>query len=121
MIRKQGDYAQAEGYFQESLALARQLGVPEITSTVLYEYGNLYLDRQQAKIAEANFLEILSTVSEGDQDLKALAQYGLARSALIQGNTNEAWKLGDMSVTTLEEIGHRHAQEVRAWLDSIGR
>lgn len=121
MLRKQGGYAQAEGYFRESLALARQLGVPEITSTVLYEYGNLYLDRQQTKTAAANFLEILATVSEGDQDLKALAQYGLARSALMQGNTNEAWKLGDMSVTTLETIGHRNAQEVRGWLDSIER
>jgi len=121
MIRKQGDHAQAEAYFQESLVLARQLGVPQITSTVLYEYGNLYLDRQQTKIAEANFLEILSTVSEGDQDLRALAQYGLARSAYAYGNANDALKLGDMSVTTLEGMGHRHAQEVRAWLDSIGR
>jgi len=121
MIRKQGDYAQAAVCFQESLVLARQLGVPQITSTVLYEYGNLYLDRQQTKIAEANFLEILSTVSEGDQDLQALAQYGLARSAYAYGNTNEALKLGDMSITTLEGMGHRHAKEVRAWLNSIGR
>ena len=119
MIRKQGNHVQAEAYFQESLALARQLGVPQIISTVLYEYGNLYLDRQQLKTAEASFLEVLATISEGDQDLMALAQYGLARSALAQGNTNDAWKFGEMSVTALEGMGHRDAKEVRGWLDSI--
>lgn len=119
MIRKQGNHAQAEAYFQESLGLARQLGVPQIISTILYEYGNLYLDQQQVKIAEANFLEVLTTISEGDQDLMALAQYGLARSALAQGNTDDAWKFGEMSVAALEGMGHRDAKEVRGWLDSI--
>ena len=116
---KRGNYAQAETYFQESLALARQLGVPQIISTVLYEYGNLYLERQQIKTAEASYLEVLDTISEGDQDLMALAQYGLARSALARGNTGDAWKLGEISVIALESMGHRDAKEVRSWLDSI--
>lgn len=119
MVRKQGNYAQAENYFQESLTLARQIGIPQITSTTLYEYGNLYLERQQIKIAEESFLEVLATISEEDQDLMALAQYGLARSALARGNTGDAWKLGEISVIALESMGHRDAKEVRSWLDSI--
>ncbi|HKF37314.1 MAG TPA: tetratricopeptide repeat protein, partial [Ktedonobacteraceae bacterium] len=45
--RKQRNYIQAELYLQEGLTLARQLGIPQITANTLYEYGNLYLDKQQ--------------------------------------------------------------------------
>ena len=117
--RKQGDFSQAEVYFLESLALARQLGRPEMTSHALYEYGNLYLNQQQIEKAEVSFREMSTTVSEGDQDLLALAYFGLARTAAIQGNLLEARRLGEMSVTTLENMGHRTSQEVRNWLDTL--
>lgn len=119
MIRKQGHYEQAEIYFHESLLLARQIGIPQITSSILYEYGNLYLDRQQIKAAEAAFREILITISEEDQDLLALAQYGLSRVTLTQYNIAEARKLGEASVKALEGMGHRSAKEVRGWFDLI--
>ncbi|MBV9711605.1 MAG: hypothetical protein JO011_11940, partial [Ktedonobacteraceae bacterium] len=56
----------------------------------------------------------------GDQELFALAQYGLARVAAYRGNTEEARRLGEGSVTVLEAMGHRNAQEIRRWLTSIG-
>jgi len=115
----QGRYTQAEAYLQESLAMARQIGRPQIISNTLYAYGNLYLHWQQIEAAQTTFREMLTTVSEGSQDLVALAQYGLARAAMAQGNIEEAWKFGKVSVTTLEVMGHRTAQEVRDWLNSI--
>lgn len=118
-LRKQGNYTQAEDYFQESLLLARQLGRSEMTSHALYEYGNLCLNQQETAKAEVSFHEMLDTISVGDQDLLALAQFGLARIAAIQGNFLEAWKLGEVSATTLEGMGHRTAPEVRNWLNTI--
>ena len=115
--RKQGKYTQAERYFQEGLALAQQIGIPQITSNALYEFGNLYLDKQQTDAAAASFSEMLLTAPEGSQDLIALAQYGLARAA-AQNDIQEARKLGERSVATLEAMGHRNAKEVRDWLDS---
>jgi tetratricopeptide (TPR) repeat protein/transcriptional regulator with XRE-family HTH domain len=116
--RKRGNYAQAKTYLQESLALAQEIGVPQMTANILCEYGNLYLDEQDAEAAELSFREMLSMISEGDRDLIALAQYGLARSAFIQGHINEARRLGEVSLTTLKVIGHRKAIEVNNWLDS---
>lgn len=118
-LRKQGNYRQAEDYLQESLALARQLGRPDMISHALYEDGNLSLNRQQVEKAEASFHEMLTTVSEGDDDLLALANYGLARTAAAKSNFLEARKFGEMSVMTLEEMGHRNAKEVRDWLDTL--
>ncbi len=117
---KQGNNRLADEYFQEGLSTARQLGRPQITANVLYEYGNFYLDQQQVESAEAIFQEILTTIREGDQDLIALAQYGLARVNASKGNIQEARKLGEASVTSLETLGHRNAEQVRDWLASIG-
>ena len=117
---KQGNNRLADEYFQEGLSTARQLGRPQITANVLYEYGNFYLDQQQVEAAEAIFQEILTTIREGDQDLIALAQYGLARVNASKGNIQEARKLGEASVTSLETLGHRNAEQVRDWLASIG-
>ena len=118
-LRKQQSYVRSEMYFLEGLNLARQIGRPQITANALYEYGNLYLDQQQLEAAEAAFREVLSTTPEGSQDLIALAQYGLARVAAARGNTHEVQRLGEASVTALVAMGHRNAQEVRDWLNSL--
>ncbi len=118
-LRKQGNYPQADLSFQEVLTLAQQLDRPEITSAALYEYGNLYLVQQRENAAETCFQKMLSAIPEGSQELLALAHYGLARTAALQGNFDEALRLGEESVTALEEMGHRTAQEVRSWLDTI--
>ena len=118
-LRKQGNYPQADLSFQEVLTLAQQLDRPEITSTALYEYGNLYLVQQRENAAETCFQKMLSAIPEGSQELLALAHYGLARTAALQGNFDEALRLGEESVTALKEMGHRTEQEVRSWLDTI--
>jgi len=114
--RKDNNYQLAEKYLQESIVLAKQIGIPQIVSYSLYEYGNLYLDQKMARIAEENFNEMLATAPAGGQDLIALAEYGLARVANINGNQQEARVLGEKSATKLANMGHRNALEVQSWL-----
>jgi tetratricopeptide (TPR) repeat protein/DNA-binding XRE family transcriptional regulator len=116
---KQGNYAQAKRYLQESITLSQQIGVPQITANALYETGNLHLDQQHIKAAERSFRTMLATVPEGNQDLVALAQFGLARAKAAQGKVQDALKLGEGSRAALEVTGSHKAKEVREWLHSM--
>jgi tetratricopeptide (TPR) repeat protein/transcriptional regulator with XRE-family HTH domain len=117
-MTKQGMYSQAEVYIQESLQLARQIDRPQMIAGALYECGNVYLAQNNVEGAQNAFNEMLTVITEGDH-LIALAQYGLARIAMFQGNHAEALKLGTTSLGILETIGYHGAQEVRQWLASI--
>ena len=119
LTQKQGNYEKATEYLLESLNLAREINLPRIICVCLYEYGNVYLQQQLLPEAEAAFNKMFASVPEGDQELLALVQYGLARVALAESNFIEAQKLGVASVTVLEAIGHRNAQEVRSWLNIL--
>ncbi len=114
--RKQGNYVQAEIFLQEGLKIAGELGIPQVIANILYELGNLYLDMQQIEAAYKIFSEMQDIIREGDQELVALSQYGLARVALAKNNREEAHRLGAMSLASLEAMGNRNASEVRDWL-----
>ncbi|HZU66157.1 MAG TPA: tetratricopeptide repeat protein [Ktedonobacteraceae bacterium] len=116
---KQGNYVQAEAYLQESLELAHQIGNPLLIANALYESGMLYLHWQKREKAEARFHEMLTTIPEGDQELAAQAQYGLAIAAAASGNIFEARKRGEASLKVLEAMGHRTVKEVRSWLETL--
>jgi tetratricopeptide (TPR) repeat protein/transcriptional regulator with XRE-family HTH domain len=118
VVQKQGNYRQAQEYLLESLALARKIGIPQITANALYEYGNLCLAQEQLVTAKTSFLEMREMVPGNSQDLIALSQYGLARIAAVQGNREEARKLGEESANMLEKIGHQGAEEIKRWLSS---
>ena len=83
LAQKQGNYTQAGIYLLESLKLAQQISRPRMICVCLYEHGNLYL-QQAIEAAEIAFNEMLTSIPEGDQELFALAQYGLARVALLR-------------------------------------
>ncbi len=117
--RKQGDYVRAEDYLQEGLKIAWEIGTPLIIANILYELGNLYLDKKQVDVAYDTFSEMQDTIREGDQELIALSQYGLARVAAVQNNIEEAHRLGAMSLELLEAMGNRNSIEVRAWINTI--
>ena len=117
--QKQGKNVQAKTYLQEGVDIARQIGTPQITANALYEYGNLHLEQQQIETAYETFCEMQDTIREGDQELVALSQYGLARVAIAQNNIEEARRLGTMSVESLEAMRNRNSIEVRAWLNTI--
>lgn len=117
--RKQGDYDAALLYLQDGLALARQIGIPSLLCLVLYEWGCLCLDQHQLEEASSTFQEILALLPNGSQALTALAHYGLARTAHMNGSFQEARRLGEMSVAILEKVGHYNTSEVKEWFLSI--
>jgi tetratricopeptide (TPR) repeat protein/transcriptional regulator with XRE-family HTH domain len=119
MNRKHGDYIGAAIYIQEALQTARQTNRPFVVCTALYEAGKIYLDQNDVQAAERAFRELLATAPKGSQDLIALAQYGLAAAAAVQGRIEEARQLGQSSLSTLEAMGHRDVPEVRQWLEAI--
>ena len=66
-----------------------------------------------------HFAKMQDTIREGDQELVALSQYGLARVAAAQNNIEEARRLGEMSLASLEAMGNRNTNEVREWLNTL--
>ena len=117
-LQKQTKFIQAEKYLKQGLDLVIQIGIPQMVSNALYELGNLYLNQLLLQIAEEHFNKMLNVTPEGNQDLIALAQYGIARIAAIQGKLSEAQTLGETSLATLKAMGNRNAIDVRNWLDS---
>ncbi len=118
-IRKQGRFEEAEAHLREALMIAKQLGIPQITCNILNECGDLSLSQNRLDTAETYFNEVLITAPEGDQDVTALARYGLAQVAATRGIILKARKLGGESLTSLEAMGHRSASEVRDWLENL--
>jgi hypothetical protein len=95
------------------------LSVPQIIANVLYEMGDFCLEQLQVEKAESIFREMLTTLREGDQDLIALAQFGLAQVAAARGDVLQARRLAETSLGALRTREHRNASEVQDWLDTL--
>ena len=105
--RKQGHYNEAKPYLQESLALANQISRPRIICVVLCELGNLSLSEGNTDLANEYFKKMLERIPSGDQELLALAYYGLARVCALQGDRENARAYGNKSITIFEIMEHR--------------
>ena len=86
--------------------------------TVLCELGDLFLSLGNTEKAFASFQRMRGLIPSGEQELLALAHYGLARVCAAQGNTENARVHGNESVTIFEAMKHRQAIEVRGWIES---
>jgi tetratricopeptide (TPR) repeat protein len=118
VTRQQGRYNEAQSYLQESLALANQVNRPRIICVVLCELGNLSLSEGKTDLAGEYFKKMLDLSSSGDQELLALAYYGLARVYALQGDRENAGLYGNKSVAMFEAMEHRKIVEVRSWIKS---
>jgi tetratricopeptide (TPR) repeat protein/transcriptional regulator with XRE-family HTH domain len=121
LARKRENYVQAHAYLEESLALSYQVEQPEATACVLYEYAELHFDLQLVQEANELFLAMRRISPPGNQKLFALAQYGLARTLVAQGNLFEAREVGTESAEIFAAMQHRKAQEVRLWVEDLNR
>lgn len=117
--RQQGNYVQAHAYLEESLALSQQVEQPQVAACVLYEYAELHFDLQLIPEAKELFLTAGRMIPPGNQELFALAYYGLARTLAAQGNLAEAREIGTESAEVFESMRHRKAEEVRLWLEEL--
>jgi tetratricopeptide (TPR) repeat protein/transcriptional regulator with XRE-family HTH domain len=112
-------YEQAADYFQEALQLARQVADIWLLGAVLAEYGELALKQQRLDEAFAVFDEALTISAKGNQEVVALARYGLARVAAARGDTAAAHAQGTASLALLESMGNRMTEAVKSWLQTI--
>ncbi len=116
--RKQGHYGEAKPYLQESLALANQISQSRIICAVLCEFGDLSLSEGSTGLADVYFKKMLEQIPSGDQEMLALAYYGLARVCALQGDRENARLYGSKSITIFEAMEYRKAAEVRDWMKS---
>jgi hypothetical protein len=68
--------------------------------------------------AEKAFNQMIKSLPSGDQELFALAYYGLARVWALQGDRENARLYGNRSVTIFETMGYRKLAEVKDWMKS---
>lgn len=117
----QGDYPQANRYFEENLAFARTIGAPRYIYTVLLDRGEIHLKYQQLDAARAAFHEVLLQEKSPDRELElaANALYGLARIAHAQGQIADAIRLAQESEAAFTAIEHHKATKVREWRQSL--
>jgi tetratricopeptide (TPR) repeat protein len=116
--RKQGHYNEAKPYLQESLALANQVSRPDIICSVLCELGDISISEGNTGQADEYFGKMLEQIPSGDQQLLALAYYGLARVCALQGDRENARSYGNKSVALFEAMEHQNLAEVRDWMKS---
>jgi tetratricopeptide (TPR) repeat protein/transcriptional regulator with XRE-family HTH domain len=116
--RLQGHYKEAKAYLQESLALANQESQPHIMCPILCELGDNSLSEGNIGLAGDYFKKMLEHIPPGNQELLALAYYGLARVCVLQGDGETARLYGDKSVMIFETMEHEKVAEVREWMKS---
>lgn len=116
---RQKRYDAARGYMQEALQIARQIGDTWLLSAILVEWGELALEEQRLNDAAAAFDEALALSAKGNQEMVALARYGLARVAAARGDRAAAWQQGKESLALFESMGNRQTEEVKSWLLTI--
>ncbi len=120
-IGGEGNYDQANGYFYESVGLARRYGFAWEIAAALTVWGFLHLKYHRLDAAAGTFDYILTHehTTQRDPQFIAMAQYGLAQIAMRRGNIEEACRLGQECLTGFEAIGHYWAAKVKDWLYSL--
>jgi len=112
-----GDTVQAQTYAQESLREAHNLGNPQILSNIYLAVGEAYALQHQWQKAEEAFCEAQTRAPKEHRELRLKTLFALARVASAKGEREGAKRLGEMSLTIAEVIGHRLAPAIRAFLE----
>ncbi|MBS1517821.1 MAG: tetratricopeptide repeat protein [Bacteroidetes bacterium] len=108
ITRFQGDYKQAEKYYNDCLILSRELGDIPITAASLNGLGNVALDLKNYKLAKQYYLESLDLRRQtGDKDIIANSFNNLGNVAFILENYDECLKFYEESLKLKREIGDK--------------
>ena len=116
-FEEQDQFEQAERYFNESLAIMRQLGDRQGEGIALFNIGNTHLYRNQLESAAQQFeqsLRLSKTVNDHEGHSDALIQ--LAAIAEQQQNIQQRQKL----LTEAAAILRRNNIPVTGWLQENG-
>jgi len=110
----------AEAFFDEALTLARTMHHRWYSSVVQNERGDHFLRRKNFELAAATFQEALDTSRQsGLREQIAIALYGLAQTAALQGDPTHAARLCRESLEIFDALKHRQAQLAREFLSRL--
>jgi hypothetical protein len=102
---------------QEALLLAIQIEKPIYICEAYCLLGHIALMHQQFEKAFDFFSEMMPKAPSGLQRLKAESLYRLALVSSAKGEPQKAKELGDRAHALMVEIGGRHTEEVRQWIE----
>jgi tetratricopeptide (TPR) repeat protein len=120
-LTMQGHYDDADGFLMTSLMLAHNMRRPWLETYAYAVWGGCYLQREEVDRARDMFDEGLRIAERlGARPYAAMALFGLARVAGLQGDAIAARALGERSFRMFDEIGHVRRKVVRAWLETVG-
>ncbi|HEX6387335.1 MAG TPA: tetratricopeptide repeat protein [Anaerolineae bacterium] len=115
-----GDDTQAEAYYEEALGLARAIGHRWQIGRVLSEMGELQVAQSETDAAMTSFRELFELARIlHSQELVAVALYGLARAAALEGELIRAREYAEESLDTFIAIGHYKVHEIKEWLAEL--
>ena len=115
----QGDYPAARGLFDESLAVARQLGDRGSAARSLNRLGSVAYSQGSYGSARALFEECLAIMRElGDRNGMDASLTNMGHVAVEQGNYPAAGALHEESLAIARELGDRGS--MAATLNSLG-
>jgi tetratricopeptide (TPR) repeat protein/transcriptional regulator with XRE-family HTH domain len=117
---RRGDLGDAEVRLQESLELARQVEHSRLLGAALVQWGELEIRREETNLAEVTLRQALEIGrASRNEEITAMALYGLARIAAVQGNLGEANRQGQESLGLFEALDHPLAAQVAGWLSGL--
>jgi tetratricopeptide (TPR) repeat protein/transcriptional regulator with XRE-family HTH domain len=112
-----GDCITAKEYLTESLNLAYATGDHRLIIETLNEWGELCLKQQLIEEASLSFAKAHDMAQERDiRRQVAIALFGLARIAALQGDVKEAERQGKKSSAIFEELNDEKRGKVAQWL-----
>ena len=110
----------AQAHFEKALILARSYNDRWYLGKTLVEWGTFNLAQDQCQLAHQAFSELLTISQQSEfSELMAEAQFGLAQTAQMQGNWDQAKRLGAQSQALFNQIGHYKRHNVHTWLDEV--
>lgn len=108
LARGQGAYGEAERLLQESLRIARTLADPALTSSALFELGNVANERERLSEARALYEEALALLRRvGDRRGVAMALHNMAVVAEALQDPRGAMRLYEEALALHRELGNR--------------
>jgi tetratricopeptide (TPR) repeat protein len=125
--RGKNDYA--EGYLEQAINAAQEIGDRDLICAALYHQGLNYLDwakLDSGKWDKASLFfrkclaKALERKEEPIQKYQAKALFGLAKISAAEKLNDEACRLGQESMKIFRQINHPEADEVKMWLVERG-
>lgn len=111
LAARRGDYALADAYYQEGLALARGVGQSNVVSNLLRGLGVQAFMRGDYARAEAFYEEGLALAqSAGELDLRSGLYWALGMLAEDQGDLGEAARYLHASLELVRQMGQRERE-----------